>query len=563
MTESNDHADPLNRVADLITELGPYARPHRRLLARLATDGGTLADLIKETALPRRVVEDLLRRLGDDLVSTDRLSLRAGRSTAYRQRFGLDRLSPVDDQLDPAGELVATMREIIATAPKPIKAFDHVPATAETVIKRACWLDDSFDLAGGTLLFVGDHDLTSLGICLINPAVRAVVVDIDDRLLQFLDQQAAEKGWPIRTWWADLRFGLPSAVRERADLAFTDPPYTPEGVRLFLARSLQGLRDRGRGRVLLAYGFGSHQPALGLAVQRVITELAVVSEAILPDFNRYDGAQAVGSAADLYRLRPTSGTWPILDRILDRTVRKPLAIYTHGERSVETGPTTAGAAVITELLAAAAGPDPLPVAALVSTERVDRMDEAGPDRVALADALADPAAIRNVRTSAVAVDAGADPGPWLLRILLALSAPRLAIAVANNHPDTTSQAGQQALSGLVGSKWRLRFRRSTPDPAHGIVEATLIDPATLEPGEVVRRAILDGAHRTLENAWRDGLVKAGRRDNTPITKDRARDLIAASPVPPELLASRPIDLPRHRLAALLDTAAATIQAQPS
>jgi hypothetical protein len=313
-------------------------------------------------------------------------------------------------------------------------------------------------------------------------------------------------------------------------------------VRLFLVRSLEGLRDRRLGRVLLAYGFGSHQPALGLAVQREIGALALVYEAILPHFNRYDGAQAVGSAADLYQLRPTGGTWPAIDR----SRRGQLAIYTHGERSVESG-RTREPGLEAALLDAAAGPDTLPVAAVVTADR-PRPER---DEVALADLLAGPGAIRNARSAAVAVNATADPGPWLARVLLAAAGPRLAVAVVNNHPDITSQAGQQSLAGLVAAKWSLRFRRSTPDSGHAIIEAVRVDPATLTPADTVRRAILDGAHRSLENAWRDGLVKASRRAGDPMTKEQAHRTITESGVPDELRAARPIDLPRQRLDRLL------------
>ena len=117
--------------------------------------------------------------------------------------------------------------------PPPLAALDHVQATAETALKRALWLDTTYDLAGRTLLCLGDHDLTSLAVCAVNPAVEVVVVDVDDRLLEYVSKRAAERGWSVRTVHADFRFGLPPAVLESADLVFSDPPYTPEGMALF------------------------------------------------------------------------------------------------------------------------------------------------------------------------------------------------------------------------------------------------------------------------------------------------------------------------------------------
>nr|BFE89009.1 hypothetical protein GCM10020093_116100 [Planobispora longispora] len=110
---------------------------------------------------------------------------------------------------------------------------------------------------------------------------------------------------------------------------------------LFTARAVEGLGDRERGRILLAYGAGEHTPALALKVQHALSALNLVSEAIYPDFNRYHGAEAIGSAADLYVLRPTTKTWPAVAARVDAL---STAIYTHGPQSVESRPAASAAA---------------------------------------------------------------------------------------------------------------------------------------------------------------------------------------------------------------------------
>ena len=75
------------------------------------------------------------------------------------------------------------------------------------------------------------------------------MVDLDERILEYLDTVATARGLRVRCLVGDLRFGLPGPARDWADLVFTDPPYTPDGVRLFLARGVQGLRDREHGRL--------------------------------------------------------------------------------------------------------------------------------------------------------------------------------------------------------------------------------------------------------------------------------------------------------------------------
>jgi hypothetical protein len=238
---------------------------------------------------------------------------------------------------------------LIATAPAANEALDHVSATAETATRRAIWLDATYDLAGAHLVCVGDHDLTSLAVSVIRPECRVSVVDIDERLLEYIAAQAAEAGASIECWYADLRFGLPPVLAESADLVFTDPPYTPEGVSLFLGRGAQALRDRGNGRLVMAYGFSPLSPALGVKVQRAVHDLDLAVEAILPAFNRYNGAQAVGSASDLYVCQPTSRTWQVLDK---RLARAAVNIYTHGVQSLEGKAADLPESVIEAVLAA-------------------------------------------------------------------------------------------------------------------------------------------------------------------------------------------------------------------
>ncbi|RIQ22543.1 bis-aminopropyl spermidine synthase family protein [Jiangella rhizosphaerae] len=549
----DSNADAIDRVADLVSGLGVGARPLREALAFLVAGPVALDDLVRRFAVPRRQVERLLDALDGDLATTGgRFTVRPGARTAYRERFALDRLDrpalPGPADALPAHDVARRIAAVVAGAPKAVQALDHVPATPVTALRRAWWLDGTFDLDGATLVCIGDHDLTSIAVCLVNPRARAVVADLDEDLLAYIDEQAAALDLPIRTVYADFRAGLPSGAREAGDLVFTDPPYTPEGVRLFLTRGLESLRDRANGRLVMAYGHGRHQPALGLKVQREIVGLSLATEAMLPHFNRYDGAQAIGSASDLYVCRPTAATW----KALPRSAQEPVTIYTHGPQSLEGGRPDARD-VMTALLDAATGPEAFDVGALVALQRPS--GSGGPAGITLADVFAGraAAAIPNARSAAVAAHLVGDPNTWLLRTLLALDVGRLALAVQNTHPALTSQAGQQELQRLVGAKWRLRFRRSTPDQRHAIVEAVAVPADDLPPVDVARRFLLDNAHRRLATAAREALVKASRRlDGAPLTKNDARRMVDESGLPPQVLESPLIELPAHRLAAVVD-----------
>jgi hypothetical protein len=219
------------------------------------------------------------------------------------------------------------MRALLAGVPEPLSDLDHVPATAATVLDRVRYLHEHYELERCRILLLGDHDATSLAFEVLGAAVRELaVVDVDQRQLRFLASHGVD------TWFADLRVGLPAPLRDRFDIVLTDPPYSPAGIGLFAARALEAAKREAR--LLIAYGYPEGSPALGLKVQNELSALELVYEALLPGFNAYDGALAVGSRAALYVLRPTKRSRKIAVR---RGERHAEAMYTRGRQAVESG----------------------------------------------------------------------------------------------------------------------------------------------------------------------------------------------------------------------------------
>lgn len=514
-------AGPIDAVAALLASLGVRARPLRHVLALLAEGPQPLEELVRRPAVPRRSVEELLTAAGSDVERTqESYRLVPSARTAYRERFALDELhrqsSGTGEQTD-AGEALGRLREFIAAGPRPSTALDHVTATAESVLARAEWMRENYDLRGAHVLCLGDHDLTSLAVAMVAPSAVVTVVDLDERVLAHIDSVAAEHGLAIRTLHTDLRFGLPPAVAGWADLVFTDPPYTPEGIGLFTARAAECLADQ-HSRVLIAYGYSDRSPALGHKVQSELLRLGMVFEAILPAFHRYFGAQAIGSASDLYVCQPTSQT--------RKLAPKQAGIYTHGPQSVESARAELPAdflRVVGERLGA----------------RVDSLREPGWSRPIPA------------RRTPSAFDLRADPGPWLLRMLLACNDERVGFVVPNNHPDVVDEAAQRSLSELLAAKCSLRFHRSTPDSRHCVVVAS--GAAASGPGQAAG-ALLHRAHGKLGNTWREALISAAAERGSTLTKRTAKERVAELAPRSGDLDLRLIDVPRRQLDALLRAA---------
>jgi N4-bis(aminopropyl)spermidine synthase len=488
-------------VADLRGEWGLDFRRVERVLAALAA-GGTVGEVVRRAGVDRHDVEEVLRRVEPWVRRDGERHLLTGSGPVAAERAGL------------AGdELVAAMVAVAAGLPRSLAALDHVSATAATMAARGAWFAQRYELAGATVLCVGDHDLTSVAVALAQPRAEVLVVDIDQRILAYIDGVAGARGLAITTAFADLRVGLPASFRERADLAFTDPPYTPDGVGLFLSRGLQGLRRSGRERIGLAYGFAQRQLARGFRTQAVLHELRLVTEALVPGFNRFDGAEAIGAASDLYVCRPTKWTWPQLER---STV--DARIYTRGPAAAESAATELDQSIV-DAVGAALGP------------AATYVGEGWPtDARPLADLLA--GEIR--RPPALAVNLTPHYEASLAPALLAAAAADRAAVVTKSTLDGPLATLVASVTDVERTEDLIQLTRTQPQGVLGYLAGHL--------------------ETMLGNAWRDALIAAARTRGETLTKNDARALVRDTKIDDRALRLRITELPAHVLAAVVEAA---------
>jgi S-adenosylmethionine decarboxylase proenzyme len=139
----------------------------------------------------------------------------------------------------------ARLHELLADRPPPNFDFDQGAITPEDALIRASFIEDRGDLTGRSLLFIGDFDLLSLPLVMTGKPERVVVLDIDTRVVEFLNRTAAKHGFPLeaRNW--DVRLPLPADLEGQFDVFLCDPVETLPGIRLFLSRGVAGLRGAG------------------------------------------------------------------------------------------------------------------------------------------------------------------------------------------------------------------------------------------------------------------------------------------------------------------------------
>jgi hypothetical protein len=513
-------------ISRLRSEWGLDFARVRRVLAGFA-DGESVSELVASSGLPRRDVESVL----DGIDVADLGDMKAPSTTGD-------------------AELEARMIDLAAELPPSRWRLDHVPATPGTMARRALYLAGEYELAGASVLCLGDHDLTSLAVGLAAPEAELSVVDIDEPILDYVAGSAARLALPLTTAWADLRLALPPSLVGTADLVFTDPPYTTEGMRLFLTRALEALLPTGHERLAFCFGTGERHLVKALEVQGLLGDLRLALEAMLPGFNRYDGAEAIGARSDLYICRPTKGA-KVGECTSTRSRRpkgaKPSAarIYTRGPAAEEASAPPVSDPVRTAALAAA-GEGPV---LLVG-------DGWGDAAVPLPDFF------QRVAAWATA----ARPGPF----------PFKGTPVINTHPDHGGAALRTLLLAAPERAVLIVPRRNLPEPDllaaayeldpvptgpggdPAVISVTRHNRAAADPAEAVLRHILLHPGAKIVNAWRDALLALARDADHPMTKNEARARVAAETLPPSLRRLRTWELPLSVLRTLVTEIARSV-----
>lgn len=306
-------------AADARLDEGPEGV--RRVL-RAIYRAGTMPvrDLSRETGLPVPVVAAvrgeletrgwLERRGGVVLSSTGRDAVEEQLGLHCRRRFQRPVFPLLDDEMRP---LHARMEALGQRRPAVDVRLDQSHAAAETALRRAVFLYEHDGLEGRDVLILGDDDLTSLAIGLLADFLgisvrRVVVLECDPRLVAFLNAASRETGQAVEAVEHDLRAELPGNLLGGFDLFFTDPPYTLPGLSLFVSRGASGLRPEvGKQGVIC---FGSRRPDETATAVGTITDTGLAPVEIIPDFNRYAGAQMLAGVSHLIRTVATARLTP-------------------------------------------------------------------------------------------------------------------------------------------------------------------------------------------------------------------------------------------------------------
>ncbi|GIW61743.1 MAG: hypothetical protein KatS3mg089_0595 [Patescibacteria group bacterium] len=256
----------------------------------------------KETSLRKDIAERVSRLYDNNFLVEEDLLRTLTTSEVYEQSVTL--LSRYKDR---------------RTVPK--RSLDQLTATIETIGRRVALLDFFGDVKDKQILFLGDDDFTSVATANLKSAQDITVVDIDERILDNIGAISDKLNLRIKRVKHDLREPIPAELKGKFDTVFTDPPYTPEGIQLFVSRALDAIDQENRAaRIYFCYGNSDRAKERFLPIQNAITGMGLMLRWIFDRFNRYEGAESVGSASSLYVAEVTPMANPIIRGNYDKPI---------------------------------------------------------------------------------------------------------------------------------------------------------------------------------------------------------------------------------------------------
>lgn len=216
------------------------------------------------------------------------------------------------------------LEQIFNNRPNPDTSIDQSRATFVTQLKRLAILIKNGDVEGRKILFLGDDDATSLLISATNLSNNITVIDIDERILNYLTENCKLlEGKKISVIYHDLRKPLPDKLRSTYDIVFTDPPYTYSGGKLFFQRASFALHEFGQ---KIYFSFGPKKPEIIRNLQLNFINSGFAIYQIYHTFNKYIGNLRLGQFSNLYILKMVES--PLYKEKINHNILLDEKIYT-------------------------------------------------------------------------------------------------------------------------------------------------------------------------------------------------------------------------------------------
>jgi predicted methyltransferase len=189
----------------------------------------------------------------------------------------------IDGKLKEAFRVFLKVQE---NRPEAVHEYDQGYVTPENSFARIALADEKGDVRGKEIIVLGDDDLMSLALALTGLPKKVTVLEIDERLIDFIASVSNRYDLGIDARLFDLRKPLPGDLLSSFDTFFCDPPETIPAVKAFVGRGVSTLKGE---RCAGYFGITRRESSVDKwnGIQRVLIDMGLTITDIIHNFNEY------------------------------------------------------------------------------------------------------------------------------------------------------------------------------------------------------------------------------------------------------------------------------------
>ncbi len=193
-------------------------------------------------------------------------------------------------------DITNKIKTIIEERPLPTFLFDQRPVTYKTTVNRVKYMLSRNDIYKKNIVFLGDDDLTSIALALSSVECHITVLDIDERLINYIKNVNKKYNLNIEARVFNALDDVSFELLHQFDVLATDP--TPEKIpfTVFMNTALNLLK--GKNSIIYTSIYSSAMDE-SLDLQKVLNKMNLYVTDMIPGFTNYKALYNLYSKEDI------------------------------------------------------------------------------------------------------------------------------------------------------------------------------------------------------------------------------------------------------------------------
>lgn len=191
--------------------------------------------------------------------------------------------------------IVEKLKEIWLNKPEPTFIFDQRPVNMKTTLNRVAYLLSNNDIYEKKILLLGDDDLTSIAIALLNINCEVVAFDIDERLIDYINEVSQEYNLNLKGIKYNALDEVDKEYLHYFDVVMTDPTPEKKPFNVFMNRAI----DFTKNDSIIYTSIYSSAMLKNIELQKIITKMNLYITDIIPTFTEYQSIYELYNINDI------------------------------------------------------------------------------------------------------------------------------------------------------------------------------------------------------------------------------------------------------------------------